>query len=141
MNTHEQEVKKDIVKRLRLSNKKKWRALSPEQQQRMVDKYYEIRDQDYLSLRNILREYAELRRDFGLLISGVVLGVVTNVIASIFLKYLPVSDTLGDGLIAVVFILGIVLFIKAVERTLAKNLDDEGVIDKLIAMTEEKPSE
>lgn len=137
MDNHEQEFKKRITERLRLANKKKWRALSKEQQEKVVNKYYEIRDEDYWDVRDVLREHAEMRRDFELLFSGVLLGMLTSILASILLKYFPGNTWQSDLITAAFFSLLLLLFIFYSHRMLAKNLDDERVLETLLEMVEQ----
>ena len=137
MDNHEQEFKKRITERLRLANKKKWRALSKEQQEKVVNKYYEIRDEDYWDVRDVLREHAEMRRDFELLFSGVLLGMLTSILASILLKYFPGNTWQSDFITAAFFSLLLLLFIFYSHRMLAKNLDDERVLETLLEMVEQ----
>ena len=129
---HEEEVKQTIRRRLRFSNAKKWHALSPEQQEFVVNKYFEIRDRDYLSIAHILREYAEMRRDATLLFLGVALGTITNLLAAVLIKYFPSSTWVQDLFVGGFFLALLLLFIYGFQRFLAQQLDDEDIIDKLL---------
>jgi len=131
------DVKKDIASRLKLSDEKNWKSLSKDTQKRVVEKYLEIRNEDFAGLKELLRENAKSRREFGLLFIGLILGVCTNVIAAILVKYFPqgVWNDIASTLLALLFL---VFFILNINRWLAEDLGSEKIINRLLDLIQEQ---
>ena len=139
MSKVEKEILKDLEKRLKMSNPEKWKQLSDDEKSLIVRKYYEIRDTDYQNINFLLRENAEIRRQFSMLFVGVLIGIIANPISSILTKHLP-SSTLGDDLLNLAFF-GLVLFlvVKIFNRMSAQSLNDDNVIERLLEIAKQVP--
>lgn len=133
------EILKNLEKRLKMSNPKKWSELSDEERSNIILKYYEIRDTDYQNINFLLREHAESRRQFFMLFAGVFIGILANPISNILLKYLPSATIVDDIKTLVLFALGLLILVLAINRASAKSLDDENVIERLLEIAKQTP--
>jgi hypothetical protein len=137
MSKTEEVILKELSKRLKLSNPKKWKQLNDEERSLIVRKYYEIRDADYKNITFLLREHADNRRQFSILFVGVLIGVLANPISTIISKYLP-SATMSDDLLNLTFFALILsLLVLTVNRSSAEWLGDENVIERLLEIVKQ----
>ncbi len=137
MSKYEKEILKDIKKRLKTSNPRKWRTLTESQRESLPKTYYQIRDTDYKNINFLLREHADERKQFYFLILGVCIGIFAAPISSILLKYLPAEtgwDDLRTVSLFAFLLLGLVLLFT---RASAESLGDENVIERLLEIMEQ----
>lgn len=141
MDKLEQEVKKDIAKRLKLSNQKLWDSLSFEDREIIVNKYYHSRDIEKVGLVSILENNRQMRKDIGFMFLGISLGLFGNIFINIVFKYFPKDSWIFDLLISVGFIILIYYIIKQFEKFTYEDLDDNNVLGYLIDQVEAEKKE
>lgn len=133
----EKEIKKDkkfIEKRLRSSNKKRWNTLTSEEREAVVNKYYDLRSIERLGIDKILDDNRNLRSNFVFLVIGVVLGVFGNVLASIWMQYLP-KDLLHEIIMVVVIVIFLVWGVPRLGDILsADHLRQDDVLEHLLRL-------
>lgn len=141
MSNIEKEILKDLEKRLKMSDPKKWNLLSDEEKFLIVRKYYEIRETDYQNINFLLREHANDRRQISLLFVGVLIGILANPISTIIIKYLP-STTLVDDLLNLALFGSILIFLVLVaNRFNSEWLGDENIIERLLQIVKQEKSD
>jgi len=133
MDKDEEVVKKDISKRLRMSDKKKWNSLTEEERKLVADKYYDLRSIKHLGIEKILDDYTYLRRSVYLLIIGVLLGIIGSAVGDILNEYLlvnflpkPITAFIGLGFFF--------YFVHLSEKLAAENLGNQDVLGHLLKL-------
>lgn len=132
MSKYKEEILKDIRRRLKNSDPKRWENLSSEQKNLVGETYYLVRDSDYQSINFLLREHANEKRQFIFLVLGIAMGVFANPISSIILKYFPEEDFIHDILTVLFFGFLLAWIVIAFLRAADQSLGDESVIDRLL---------
>jgi uncharacterized membrane protein YeaQ/YmgE (transglycosylase-associated protein family) len=133
MDKLEEDTKKDIAKRLKTSDKKKWNSLTEEERKLVVDKYYDLRGIEHLGLDRIIDDYISTRKNFAFMIMGILLGVIGSIFGSILSKYL-LNNTISD-LLTVAFCFGLLFyFIHSFDKLLLENLNREDVLGHLLEL-------
>lgn len=133
------EILKDIEKRLKMSDPKKWKELSDNEKSQLVNKFYEIRDTDYKNLNFLLREHAQDRYQFRILFAGVLMGVLANPISTILFSFFPSNTLIQKILILVFFSSLLALLVWMANKLSAEALGDENVIDRLLKIVKQEP--
>lgn len=133
-----QDEKRAIIKRLKSSNKKKWDALTPEEQEAVVNKYYSLRSIDHLGIDKVLENNWNLRGNFAFLILGIIFGIVGNLFGDILFKYLPENNLLYDIFICISFLLLLWwLIVREIDNFAADHLGGWGALEYLLKLVEE----
>lgn len=127
--------KKDIIKTLKLSNKKLWDSLSKEKQNAVVDKYYKLTDIENSGLHNVLSNIRQTRISFGSLIIGLILGIIGSVMASILLKYIPKDNWVLDIFIIFIFLGVCTSLFKSTNEFTIEDFGEYKVLEYLLKST------
>ena len=138
MSRYEQEILRDIRKRLEISDRKKWKTLTDKQKELVVQTYYQIRDTDYQNINFLLREHAGERRQFAFLMLGIGIGIFANPISSILVKYFPAETWIDDLRTSVFFALLILWSMFLFTRMSAQSLGDENILERLLEVGEQR---
>jgi hypothetical protein len=133
----EKEIKKDIAKRLRMSDKKLWKSVTEEEQNKVVNEYYHTSDIERVGVARVLEENRDLRRNFGFLILGVILGIVGNLFASILLKHMP-QNSVFDGLVILFFLVFFFYLVREIKKIDVENLAADKVLKYLLKKIQEE---
>jgi hypothetical protein len=145
MNRKENEIKKDIAKRLGWTNETLWDTLSEERKNQVISKYYNLSDISQIGIYGVLENYWSFRRGLGLIVIGLLFGVFGNIIFGRIDKYLP-SGVIMDMILIVISIWIVIFCIYSLEKTAAKQLGNERILEYLLkevekndAVTQDRP--
>lgn len=130
---YEGETKRDIAKRLAMSNEELWVNLSEGQRAAVVNKYYKLSSVEHMGIRSVLESNRNLRRNLGVLIIGVLLGSFGSMVATIAIKYLP-SGIWFDILAVLGFLVLLGVFIQLVDEMSAENLAVNRILENLLEL-------
>lgn len=137
--TQEKQIKsekKNIAKRLKLSNSKIWDTLTSVKQAAVVDKYYELRGFDHLGIDKILDDNRNIRSNMAFLLLGLLLGIFGNIFASIVLKYEP--HGVSSDALSIIACIGLFWFLaRQINKWSADHLGWSDVLNHLLKMVEE----
>jgi hypothetical protein len=131
MNKEEQESKKDIAKRLRLSNEKLWNYLSNDKQNLIINEYYNSLDIEHIGIHGVLENIRNINKDFGFIIIGLLLGFLGNVASNIFIKYIPIG-IFADILLGLAFVLLIYFCSREIRKLNVEQLRDYKVLEYFV---------
>ena len=131
-----EEDKREIDKRLRLSDQEQWDLLPKEKQAQIVDKYCELRSIKYLGLPRILQENYSIRANWTYLMMGLALGILGNLVAAIFIKYEP-NNLLLDAVIVSGFLFLLWKLVFLIDKLGVDHLRDQHVLDALLQLIED----
>ena len=134
-NTVEITAKRDIAKRLSKSNKKLWKSLSKEKQEKIVDRYYHASDIENIGIHAVLENNRSIRREFAFLMLGLLFGVFGNLFGSVLEKYLPSNGWTDFFLVSGFFAL-LAAIVSMATQLSAETLGDYKVLEHLLGMTD-----
>lgn len=127
MNKEGQGSKKDIAKRLELSDKKLWGSLSKDDKNDIVTRYYDSLDISHIGISGVLGNIRDTSRDLVLIIMGLLLGFLGNMANNTLAKYLP-DGYFADILFVLFFILLIAFFFREIKKLNVEQLRDYKVL-------------
>lgn len=130
-----QETKRDIAKRLRLSDLETWKSLSNDQQEKIVDKYYHLFDIDKVGIHKVIEDSWNVRFGLNMALFGVLFGILGGISGNIFTKYIS-SSIYSDIFFMSLFILAFVLLVKEIDKIGVKRLRENKVLKYLIKSKE-----
>lgn len=124
--------KKEIGKRLRLSDRKTWDGLKLEEQEAVINKYYARRSIEHLGIDKILDDNRNLRFNYALLVIGVLLGIFGNIFADILMQFEP-KNYFIDSLILVLIGVFLWCLIRRMDKMGAEHLYQEDILGYLLS--------
>jgi hypothetical protein len=137
MDKEERFHKKNIAKRLRLSDKKLWSELKKEQQDAIVDRYYHVFDIENMTLKEIGRDNYNVRSDLALVMMGTLLGVFGGMFVESISEYLP-EGVFFDVAFAAFFLAFAFYFLHFIDKAGAENFRQNKVLSRLKKQLEEE---
>lgn len=140
MDKDEKIHRENIAKRLKLSNKKLWGELKPEQRTAIVDKYYHIFDIENMTLKEIAHDNYDVRKNMALLILGALFGVFGGLFIESISRYLPDSGFF-DVFIITGFFTFMAFFSHFIDKLGAENFRQNKVLAHLKKQLEEETKE
>ncbi|MCK9273224.1 NUDIX domain-containing protein [Candidatus Gracilibacteria bacterium] len=130
MNKEEYEIKKEIEKRLKCSNKSLWNSLSKEKQDFVVNKYYDANSIENVGILKVLEDNRGLRMNLISIFIGLSLGLFGNAAYDVVLKYLP--NGVFDAPILMGFVVILFLSIREINKIAAEHLGNNKVLEYLL---------
>lgn len=131
MNTEEKELKENITKRLKGSNKSLWNSLSPEKQEFVVSKYYDLTSVESVGITSVLEDDRSIRRNIGGIVVGLLLGLFGGITSNVLLKYLP--DSIGFDVFAIVmFVILFTMLIRMIDQISIDRLKSDRILEYLL---------
>lgn len=140
MNKEEQDSKKDIAKRLEMSNKKLWDSLSYEEKNNIINEYYDSLDISHIGISGVLGNIRDTSRDLILIIMGLLLGFWGSLVNNIFAKYLP-EGYFFDVLFVIFFICIIFFFFRETRKLNVEQIRSYKVLDHFVKLERKKQEE
>lgn len=134
-----EEAKADIRKRLERSDKEKWKSLTDEERELVVNKFLDLRSIEHLGIDKILDNSRGLRQNFAFLILGVLFGVSGNLAAGVLVKYLP-DSFVSDIFYVVLFVISLWLIIRFADNSDADFLKHENILEYLLKIVKREES-
>lgn len=129
----EEESKKDIAKRLMMSNKKLWNSLLKEKQISVVNKYYDVFSIESMGIQGVLERNADLRKQMGFLFMGTLLGILGGMLSSVLIEIIPENIIFKVSIIVGFFVFLYFLF-QNINKFSAENLGEDMVLEHLLKM-------
>lgn len=126
-----QQIRQDISKRLRLSNKELWNSLSENERNAVIDEYYNIYDIEKIGIHQVLEHNRNLRLNFATLVMGAILGLLGALVVDAIQDYIP-NSLLYDILVVAGFAYVIWWFFRDTNRFLSERLGEHKVLEYLI---------
>jgi len=136
----EKEDKREIEKRLKLSNKDKWKVLTFTERQAVINKYYNLRGIEHLGIDKILDDNRNIRLNFSFLLLGLLLGILGSSFANIIIQFEPKNQLIN------IFMLLLLAFffwyiIKLMDKMSVEHLYQEDVLDHLLKLVKQDTPE
>jgi hypothetical protein len=136
----EKEDKREIEKRLKLSNKDKWKVLTFTERQAVINKYYNLRGIEHLGIDKILDDNRNIRLNFSFLLLGLLLGILGSLFANIIIQFEPKNQLIN------IFMLLLLAFffwyiIKLMDKMSVEHLYQEDVLDHLLKLVKQDTPE
>jgi ABC-type bacteriocin/lantibiotic exporter with double-glycine peptidase domain len=132
----EAEDKKEIEKRLRLSDEKKWNTLTSEERQSVVKKYYNLRSIEHRGIDKILDDNRDMRRNFLFLILGLLLGILGSLFADVMLRYVP-QNPLLNVLLLLFLAYSFWYIFQQMDKMSVEHLNQENILDALLKLVKQ----
>lgn len=93
MDKREKEIRKNIAKRLRMSDKERWEKLSDEDVNSIIDEYLHLSSIEEIGIHRVLEDNRNVRRNIGMLMLGSFIGVSGGIAGNITLDYIRLLPT------------------------------------------------
>ena len=135
MDKREKQIRKNIAKRLHLSDKEGWEKLSEEERKTVIDEYLHLSSIENIGIAKALEENRNVSRGVGSLMIGSILGLSGGIAGNIVLNYIQLLPRWYQIYLEILLILSFLvliwMFYHLIDRVSADGFKEDHILEHL----------